>query len=73
MISVAKRKGIAMKSTHDILVEDLEQMDSALDRLSERRDIWQNDLIWWLCKCVRDLLLIVVKRKDSKCVRICRV
>lgn len=56
------QKGNIMKSTHNILVEDIEQMDAALDRLSDRRDIWQNDLIWWLCKSVRDILLVVIKK-----------
>ena len=51
-----------MKSTHDILIEDLEHMDLALERLSDTRDIWQNDLVWWLCKCVRDILLVIVKK-----------
>lgn len=51
-----------MKTTREILLEDIEQMDLTLERLSDRRDIWQNDLIWWLCKAVRDLLLVVVKK-----------
>lgn len=62
IIFVLMQKGTIMKSTHDILVEDIEQMDDALDRLSERRDIWQNNIIWWLCKSVRDILLVIIKK-----------
>lgn len=51
-----------MKTTHEILIEDIEQMDLALERLSDTRDIWQNKIVWWLCKSVRDLLLVAVKR-----------
>ena len=47
---------------YDILIEDIEQMDEALQRLSYTHDIWQNKIIWWLCKSVRDILLMLVKK-----------
>lgn len=47
----------------EILLEDVEQMDKGLERLSEKKqDIWQDNLVWWLCKSVRDILLWIVER-----------
>ena len=54
-----------MKTNREILLEDIEQMDLALERLSESRDIWQNNIVWWLCKAVRDLLITVVKKNGN--------
>ena len=54
---------MAGKATREILVEDIEQMDSGMKRLSStRQDIWQDELVWWLCKAVRDILLWIVER-----------
>lgn len=47
----------------EILLEDVEQMDKGLETLSKTKaDIWQDELIWWLCKAVRDILLWIVER-----------
>lgn len=47
----------------EILLEDIEQMEKDMRRLSTtRQNIWQNDMIWWLCKSVRDILLWIVER-----------
>lgn len=54
-----------MKTTREILLEDTEQMDLALEKLSESRDIWQNNIIWWLCKSVRDILLFIIRKEKS--------
>lgn len=51
---------MAGKSTRDILVEDLRKMEDGMEKLSTtKEDIWQDELIWWLCKAVRDLMLYV--------------
>ena len=51
---------MAGKSTHEILKEDLGVMEDGMERLSTTKvDIWQDELIWWLCKAVRDLMLYV--------------
>ena len=47
----------------DILLEDVAGMDKGLARLSEKKqDIWQDNLVWWLCKAVRDIILYVLER-----------
>lgn len=51
---------MAGKSTRDILTEDLQKMEDGMNVLSvHKADIWQDELIWWLCKAVRDLMLYV--------------
>ena len=53
---------MAGKSSREILMEDLRQMEDGMTRLSTTKaDIWQDELIWWLCKAVRDLMLYVFK------------
>lgn len=54
---------MAGKSTREILMEDLRQMEDGMERLSTTKaDIWQDELIWWLCKTMRDVLLYVIGR-----------
>lgn len=51
---------MAGKSSREILMEDFRQMEDGMARLSTTKaDIWQDELIWWLCKAVRDLMLYV--------------
>lgn len=51
---------MAGKSTREILTEDLQKMEDGMEKLSTtKEDIWQDELIWWLCKAVRDLMLYV--------------
>lgn len=51
---------MAGKSTREILMEDLRKMEDGMEKLSTtKEDIWQDELIWWLCKAVRDLMLYV--------------
>ena len=51
---------MAGKSTREILMEDLRKMEYGMERLSTtKEDIWQDELIWWLFKAVRDLMLYV--------------
>lgn len=45
-----------MKLTkRDQMLECIEEIESRQDRL-EGHDIWQDELVWWLCKAVRILL-----------------
>lgn len=54
---------MAGKSTYEILKEDLGVMEDGMKRLSTtKEDIWQDELIWWLCKSMRDVLLYVSGR-----------
>ena len=40
------------------MIECAGQMEQGMIRTQTTRDIWQNDLIWWLCKAVKLLLTI---------------
>ena len=58
---------MAGKSTRDILVEDKEQMEEGMKSLAgTKEDIWQDGLVWWLCKSMRDVLLYVIGNIDRK-------
>lgn len=58
---------MAGKSTRDILVEDLEKMDEGMKSLAgTKEDIWQDSLVWWLCKAMRDVLLYVIGDIDRR-------
>ena len=48
------------------MIECAEQMEQGMIRTQTTRDIWQNDLIWWLCKAVKLLLEERIReRKDN--------
>ena len=54
---------MAGKSTREILTEDLRKMEDGMEKLSTtKEDIWRDELIWWLCKTLRDVLLYVIGR-----------
>lgn len=58
---------MAGKSSREILVEDLEKMDDGMKSLAgTKEDIWQDSLVWWLCKAMRDVLLYVIGNIDRK-------
>lgn len=38
------------------MVECAEQMENGMIHTTVHRDMWQNDLIWWICKAVKLLL-----------------
>lgn len=58
---------MAGKSSREILMEDLRQMEDGMERLSTtKEDIWQDELVWWLCKAVKDLLLYVIGDIERK-------
>lgn len=48
------------------MIECAGQMEQGMIRTQTMRDIWQNDLIWWLCKSVKLLLEERIReRKDN--------
>ena len=47
----------------DQLIECMEAMEDGMIRTSKGRDIWQNELIWWICKAVGLLLEREVKKQ----------
>lgn len=46
---------------HEDLVEALDAIETGMCRIKERRDIWQNDLVYALCQAVRLLLMEEIK------------
>lgn len=47
----------------DKLLEARETISEGMERTAVHRDIWQNELIWWLCKAVLLLLDKEIKKK----------
>ena len=48
----------------DQLLEAREAISEGMERTAVQRDIWQNELVWWLCKAV--LLLMEKEIKNGK-------
>ena len=46
---------------HDQMIECMEVMHDGMSRIATSRDIWQNQLIYWICKAVYLLLERAVK------------
>ena len=46
------------------LIECAEAMESGMLNIQYKRDIWQNELIYWICKAIK--LLIEVQLKNLK-------
>ena len=46
------------------LLEARAAIGEGMERVAVQRDIWQNELIWWLCKAV--LLLMEKEIKNDK-------
>ena len=51
---------------HDQMMECMAVMEDGMTKVAESRDIWQNQLIWWICKAVYLLLERAVKG-DKPC------
>lgn len=43
-------------SKKELMVECAEELENGMIKIQNTRDIWQNDLIYWLCKSVKILL-----------------
>ena len=51
----------------DQMMECMSVIEDGMSRTAQHRDIWQNELIYWLCKAVYLLLDRAVKdRKDEQ-------
>ena len=48
----------------DQLLEARAAISEGMERTAVQRDIWQNELVWWLCKAV--LLLMDKEIKNGK-------
>ncbi len=47
---------------HDELLHDLDNMETAMCRTADRCDIWQDRLIYAMCKAIYDLLKWALRR-----------
>ena len=52
------------------MIECAEAMEQGMMHTQTTRDMWQNNLIWWICKAVKLLLEREVKRSNKSLIRI---
>ena len=38
------------------MIECTEQMEQGMIQTQTHRDMWQNNLVWWMCKAIKLLL-----------------
>jgi hypothetical protein len=48
------------------LIRDMDNMEEAMMRTADRCDIWQDRVIYAMCKAIYDLLKWAVKMEDKK-------
>lgn len=49
----------------DNLIEDREMMFDGMIRMGENSDIWQNKLIYWICKSNYDILEYMLRKEKE--------
>lgn len=52
-------------SMRDTLISDLEEIEEGMLRTANRTDIWQDRLVYALCKAVYHLLQCEIRRMDK--------
>ena len=50
-----------MYYSKETLLEDLDNMEDAMSKTADRCDIWQDRIIYALCKAVYHLLVLKIK------------
>lgn len=55
-------------NTREKLMEDMDAMENAMYNIEANGavDLWQNRLIWRMCKAIYDLLAVVVKMQKEE-------
>lgn len=53
----------------DELIRDMEAMEQGMERTADRCDIWQDRLIYAICKAVYDILQWILRREYKRCRR----
>lgn len=48
----------------DQAVECMQVMEEGMIKTGTTRDMWQNDLVWWICRALMLLLEDYIRRKD---------
>ena len=56
--------GVMTMTKREQMFEVRQAISDGMERTAVQRDIWQNELVWWLCKAV--LLLIEKEIKSGK-------
>jgi len=44
------------------MIECIRALDDGMERIQNTRDIWQNDLLYWICKGLKLLLGASINR-----------
>ena len=57
-------KKVLTMTKRDQLLEARAAIREEMERTAVQRDIWQNELVWWLCKAV--LMLMEKESKNGK-------
>lgn len=52
-------------TSREQMVECAEAMEQGMIQTQTYRDIWQNDLIWWMCKAIKLLLEESIREKKD--------
>ena len=47
------------------MMECAEQMEQGMIQTQTYRDMWQNNLIWWMCKAIKLLLEESIREKKD--------
>lgn len=47
------------------MIECMEEMQLGMEKTTIQRDIWQSNLIWWMCKAIYLLLENAVRKKED--------
>ena len=56
--------GVMTMTKREQMLEARQAISEGMELTAVQRDIWQNELIWWLCKAV--LMLIEKEIKNGK-------
>ena len=51
------------------MIECAEAMEQGMIDTQTTRDMWQNDLVWWICKAVKLLLEERIRDDEQICKR----
>lgn len=50
----------------EILLDSLDEIENCMIRVGEDDEIWQNRVIYAMCKAIRVLLIWAIKRQNEK-------
>lgn len=63
LADIVKEDTMAQPTLREQIVECSEAMEDGMITIARTQDIWQNDLIWDICKAVKLLLDMQLKHK----------